>query len=161
MRTALEAQIPQSSPWCGWVLSTGTWCCCPQLWPQWDTGSLGCAEGLGQCRVQNSQELRQDVLTGEVFIRRDLSSPTADGMPVPQNSPGSHRVPFHQAAAFYHFNFIFILFFSNVLPYSWPMAAQHHWRVPDQAHATPRERTKTARLGSARPKSAFFFFIYI
>lgn len=124
-------------------------------------GVPGLCRGAGPMPCPKFPGLRQDVLTGEVFIQRDLSSPTAGGMPVPQNSPGSHRVPFHQAAAFYHFNFIFILFFSNVLPYSWPMAAQHHWWVPGQAHATPRERAKTARLGSARPKSAFFFYIYI
>lgn len=161
MRAALEAQIPQSSPWCGWVLSTGTWCCFPQLWPQRDAGSLGCAEGLGQCHVQNSQELQQDVLTGKVFIRRDLGSPTAGGMPVPQNSPGSHRVPFHQAAAFYHFNFIFILFFSNVLPYSWPMAAQHHERVPGQAHATHQGTHQNCPAQPGLTKICFFFFIYI
>lgn len=143
------AQIPQTSPWCGWVLSTGTWCCCPQLWPQRDTGSLGCAEGLGQCRVQNSQELQQDVLTGEVFIRRDLGSPTAGGMPVPQNSPGSHRVPFHQAAAFYHFNFILILFFLMfyLTAGPWQLSTTSGCRA---RHTQPtRERAKTARLSPA------------
>lgn len=119
--------------------------------------------------------LRQDALTGEVFIRCDLSSPGADGMPVPQNSPGSRRVPSHRAAAFHRFTFIFI--FSNILPRGRPMAArhrtlaaQHHERVPGQAHGAHQGARclpgNVPKLpGSACPppqlRSAwFFFYIY-